>query len=161
MNAKVNIESIKEDLGTQLTAQLDISLDEMSIHGRQISFDNPAKLDLTVINSNDQYIITGKVELLVELPCSRCLEDFSMPLEFDFDFQVDKSAVDNDHIDLSQEILDGIRLHLPMKAACREDCKGLCPSCGINLNEEECDCIMHKVDPRLAKLSKLLDKKSK
>jgi uncharacterized protein len=46
-------------------------------------------------------------------------------------------------------------LSLPMKVICQSDCRGLCPSCGANLNHEECRCERHSSDPRLAPLARL------
>jgi len=60
-----------------------------------------------------------------------------------------------DVIDLLRE---QFQLVLPMKPLCREDCKGLCPECGTNLNRGTCDCTPHWEDPRLAALKGLLDR---
>jgi len=158
MNIKVNVESIKENLGTNLKQEFDIFLEDMFLQGREVSFENPAKLDVTVINSSNEYIIMGHVELRSILPCSRCLEDFSMTLDFDFNFEVSKEEVVDDEINVGEDMLKELRLAFPMQAICDEECQGLCPSCGKNLNQEDCDCFMHKVDPRLAKLQKLLKK---
>jgi uncharacterized protein len=59
-------------------------------------------------------------------------------------------------IDLSFGVRESLLLALPMKVLCSEDCKGLCPHCGANLNEESCDCVAETIDPRWAELRKLL-----
>jgi uncharacterized protein len=156
MDIRVNVESIKENLGTNLKQEFDIFLEDMLIQGREVSFENPAKLDITIINSNKEYIVMGHVKLRAVLPCSRCLEEFFMPLEFDFNFELSKEEIVDDEINVGEGLLKELRLAFPMQAVCNEECKGLCPSCGNNLNREDCDCFMHKVDPRLAKLQKLL-----
>jgi uncharacterized protein len=61
------------------------------------------------------------------------------------------------HIDLEPVLRELIILATPMHAVCREDCLGLCPECGQNLNEGPCDCRPDDVDPRLAVLKALLD----
>ena len=58
---------------------------------------------------------------------------------------------------LKELVLSDLLLNLPMKHLCREDCKGLCPGCGVNLNREPCRC-KKQVDPRWAALEQLLDK---
>ena len=59
---------------------------------------------------------------------------------------------ENDAIDLGQLMMEQFQLALPMKPLCREDCKGLCPNCGMNLNTGTCDCNVKWEDPRLAAL---------
>ena len=59
---------------------------------------------------------------------------------------------ENDEIDLGQLMREQFYLALPMKPLCRDDCKGLCPVCGTNLNQGTCDCKRDWEDPRLAAL---------
>jgi uncharacterized protein len=59
------------------------------------------------------------------------------------------------NLDVSQEIRDTVILGLPSKILCREDCRGICPRCGANLNETNCDCIKEAVDPRWEALQNL------
>ena len=60
-------------------------------------------------------------------------------------------------LDLDELLRSDILLELPYKYLCSEDCKGLCASCGKNLNEGPCGCNLHQVDPRLEVLKKLID----
>jgi uncharacterized protein len=65
---------------------------------------------------------------------------------------------DHDQIDLGEMVREQLFLGVPMRRLCREDCKGLCPECGVNRNNERCDCVPKAdVDPRLAELGKLFD----
>ena len=59
-------------------------------------------------------------------------------------------------MDLDDLVVSDILLSLPTKIICKEDCEGLCPSCGINRNVDTCECQKKQVDPRLAKLGELL-----
>ncbi len=111
----------------------------------------------------------------VELTCSRCLEQFRHPLKIKFEEEflptVDVTSgvplpapeeataftIDEQHIiDLTEAIRQYSLMAIPMKALCSEDCAGLCPSCGKNLNEGKCDCPAQDIDPRWSKLTKLL-----
>ena len=60
----------------------------------------------------------------------------------------------DDKIDLTEVVREQLYLALPMKPLCREDCKGLCPVCGVNRNRETCTCQEVWVDPRMAALKK-------
>lgn len=79
--------------------------------------------------------------------CDRCMEDASMKLEakldtiFDLNEAKDDSlTLENGKIDLIRTAYDALSLEIPMVILCKEDCKGICPHCGVNLNLEECGC---------------------
>ena len=60
-------------------------------------------------------------------------------------------------IDIDELIMTDVTLEIPFQLLCREDCKGLCPVCGSDLNEKTCNCTQKQIDPRLEKLKMLLD----
>ncbi len=120
--------------------------------------------------------ITAKYTL--RLQCSRCLTWFDREYREQESFvfkegkekiQKEKSLSDEDiytyfymteEVDLSPLIRDMIVLSVPMKPLCKEDCKGLCPVCGANWNEETCEHMGMTTKPT-TKLSKLLEFKDK
>ena len=118
--------------------------------------------------------IVGTVDIVLRENCDRCGEPVSVSLHCDFseDFsnvaekireedQTGESDVHffhGDEIDLFPYVEQCIYLNKPMKTLCRQDCKGLCPQCGANLNEKECSCDKSPIDPRLAVLADLLEK---
>lgn len=107
------------------------------------------------------------------MDCSRCLEVARLPVNALFKYvltpvqaeqpeEKELSAEDldvvyyqDDLIDLDPLIAEQIMLQIPMKVTCREDCTGLCPRCGINLNTGSCQCHEKRIDSRLAVLKKL------
>ena len=100
--------------------------------------------------------------------CDRCAEDFEETFSFDINrIVVEKLDNDDDdfdefvvvddcRLDIDDFVYQEIQLFLPQKMLCRDDCKGICPKCGKNLNEGECSC-KKDVDPRMAALLQLLD----
>jgi len=111
----------------------------------------------------------------VEVTCSRCLNFFSSPLALNIEEEYFPIAdvvsgdslslpeepacftIDEHHVlDLTEAIRQYALLAIPMKPLCREDCAGLCPTCGHNLNQGPCDCLPQEADPRWSKLSKLV-----
>ena len=70
----------------------------------------------------------------------------------DYDLRV----IEGDELDLDELIYSDIILLTPTKFLCKEDCKGLCPTCGKNLNEGDCACAKQQTDPRLEALRQLL-----
>jgi uncharacterized protein len=118
-----------------------------------------------------RYRVSGRLTGELELTCGRCLEPFNLAVATDFDLRYvprventgegEKQVQEDDlatafyadeQIDLSELISEQFHLALPMKPLCSEPCKGLCPSCGTNLNTGSCDCSRKWDDPRLAAL---------
>jgi uncharacterized protein len=126
----------------------------------------------------------GHLDARLRLVCGRCLEAFDHVLDEDLDLFFmphgpspdaseeeqdvplsDRDMVvafyDGDRIDLGEIVREQILLEVPLRRLCREDCRGLCPSCGVNRNTGSCDCRPEQtVDERLAPLRKLFDKGS-
>jgi uncharacterized protein len=111
----------------------------------------------------------------VELTCGRCLRRFRHPLKISFEEeflptidvtsgmplpQTDDAGafmIDERHIlDLTEPARQYALMAIPMKPLCQPDCAGLCPKCGKNLNQGNCDCPTREMDPRWSELTKLL-----
>jgi uncharacterized protein len=124
-----------------------------------------------------RYRVKGHLGGDLEVMCSRCLEPFTMPVAAEFDLgyvsrtenvgegerEVEEDDLgtafySDDQIDLEQLIVEQFQLAMPMKPLCSDDCKGLCPQCGTNLNMETCGCSRQWTDPRLAALKELAEK---
>jgi DUF177 domain-containing protein len=132
---------------------------------------DPVSLAFDIFKDKLQFRLVGGVKTTLELPCSRCLESFTMPVDQTFDLRYQPHAhntgegereieeddlttafYENDEIDLGQLMREQFYLVLPMKPLCSEACQGLCPVCGKNLNRESCDCKRQWDDPRMAAL---------
>jgi uncharacterized protein len=131
----------------------------------------PVTLAFDIYKDKDQFRLVGSVQTTLELPCSRCLEAFTWPVDSSFDLRYQPHArntgegereieeddlttafYENETIDLGQLMREQFYLALPMKPLCRDECKGLCPTCGTNWNKGACDCTNQWEDPRLAAL---------
>ncbi len=132
----------------------------------------PVNADLHDTRFGEDIYIKGTVKTTVAMECSRCLAGYTETIEAQVDAhffpkmeEIDMEDSDeyNFHegetIDLYQTLHDGLGLAVPLKPLCREDCKGLCPKCGADLNAAECECSKKEIDGRLAVLKNLkLDK---
>jgi len=123
-----------------------------------------------VSRMGETVFIEGEIDSVVENPCCRCLETVRLPVNFIFRYTlmpVKESIRDNvelhtedldfgfyqgEVVDLSPLIYEQIMLQIPIKVLCSEDCKGLCPQCGANLNAGDCVCPRGRVDERFAVL---------
>ncbi|HEV2863166.1 MAG TPA: DUF177 domain-containing protein [Pyrinomonadaceae bacterium] len=117
--------------------------------------------------------VRGRIKTEVELACDRCLAPRATPLEVEFDTSFIPQAAasaetdnvellpehlvlatyEGDAVDLDELVREQIVLALPSRNLCREDCKGLCPRCGADLNAETCSCETKEVDPRWSALA--------
>jgi len=129
--------------------------------------------DVGVSKREQRVTLDGLLALDLDLPCARCLEPVEVSVSRDLhavlllqhadaegevelaDEQLDESYLDGDVIDLPELIREQVLLSLPHKPLCSEQCKGLCPGCGADLNHEECTCEGPPLDPRLAPLADL------
>ena len=99
--------------------------------------------------------LRGTLQTKVALSCSRCVENFTFPLEGHLDEEL--PVDDQSELDVTELIRELFIISLPLKPLCHEACKGLCPTCGKNRNEKECACSEDEIDLRLADLKKLLE----
>ncbi|MCD9023302.1 YceD family protein [Cohnella silvisoli] len=126
----------------------------------------PMKYDLVAHAADDRILVSGQLSCDVRMRCSRCLDNFDENVELSFEEQFrvvddgeaelseDDEAVPvtEERIDLTPYLAEELVVQLPYAPLCKEDCKGLCPDCGVNLNEQSCGCNTEKVDPRMAAL---------
>lgn len=119
-------------------------------------FEKPLKWQVSVTNTGEALLVTGTVEGLAEVACGRCLTecafDIAGEIEGYFLFSEDSEApedLDEDEfqvlgsdntIDLEPLIKAAILLEFPYIPLCNQDCKGLCPHCGVDRNKETCSC---------------------
>jgi uncharacterized protein len=134
----------------------------------------PLEVRATAELVEGQIRITGELHTRLELVCARCLEPVHEDIAREFDLfykpmasmtkeEEERLKLDDTEIAffegegmfLADVLAEQVLLALPMKAICRSDCRGLCPQCGVNLNNEECRCESHSVDSRTAPLARL------
>ena len=108
--------------------------------------------------------IEGEADVILEIPCDRCLEPVKFPFQLKFIKNVDlqesddaqsdeldeKNYIDGYNLDVDKLLYNEILIGWPMKILCSEDCKGICNVCGQNLNEGTCDCEDTSLDPRMS-----------
>ena len=135
-------------------------------------FLNPIEIEIELDKrSNREVYLKGVVKTDVKLQCSRCTEEYDYNIRADFalyymqtsenydaeitDEEIATFAFSGYELDITDRIRETLILEVPIRGLCKEDCKGLCPICGANLNYEKCDCHNEKIDPRWGALAKL------
>ena len=149
-----------------MAEEIDCALDfsKESLYGCA-PFQQPVRVTGKIENRAGVVRLAFSVKSVLSLTCDRCLKAFEKPVEYRFShILVRELSGDDEDAEFivcadGQLVLDelgraGLLLELPTKVLCREDCKGLCPKCGKDLNFGPCDC-KKEIDPRWQALSDL------
>ena len=110
------------------------------------------KISGKVEDVGGRFLIKGKVFCEKKFVCDRCLADSIGKQVHKFEEELEILPEEEDSIDISDLILDTIAAGQSLKNLCKDDCRGLCPVCGSNLNEGDCGCDREEIDSRLAAL---------
>jgi uncharacterized protein len=133
----------------------------------------PLQVSLSYYRAGTEIFISGTLDTATTASCSRCAEEFDLPghrrfryvlaprsMSDDKDFalkaeDLEFSFYQSDEIDLTPLIREQALLALAERPLCSDECRGLCPQCGANLNQGDCGCSFRGFDPRLAVLRSL------
>lgn len=132
--------------------------------GTDLAFDGPVRIRATAtLAGSGEVVVRGSVGATLRQACRRCLEPVRTAVEEELtlvfsprdelgttedDPEIRIVEVDQAELDLGGAIREELMLGVARYVVCREDCRGLCPRCGVNRNEEECECTLEEPDPR-------------
>lgn len=136
----------------QLSGHIDV--DGCAVGEKELTLPEGASYDVVFTNAGDGILVTGIVRASVTGECDRCLEPaaFEVAGEIEeyylFEEPEDPESYEDGFeligpdrvIDLGDAISDAVVMDTPFVVLCQPDCKGLCPTCGANLNEGDCGC---------------------
>jgi uncharacterized protein len=127
-------------------------------------------------NTLDEIRVKGHLKVEMEAECDRCLETARFPIDADFDLfyrpapepatlhheevaidpgESEIAFYDGGGLELNEVLREHVILTLPMQWVCSETCKGICPLCGVNRNQQECHCVVKLPDDRWSALKEL------
>ena len=143
-------------------------MDPFYFEGDKITPISEVIVEGAIMFDDDVIEMDVNIKAELELNCSRCLDTFIYPVDIDIKERFTNNSqitneeivfVESDIINITEVIENSIISMLPIKRLCKEDCKGLCQKCGVNLNKETCTCNSADIDIRLEGLKALLDNK--
>jgi uncharacterized protein len=137
---KISIDRIKKEK----EVYLDYEDDQFQNKQLRESTRGPLKIKFVIsLVGNTNVRIKGEIEGIFELVCDRCADGFlqNKKIELDEIFELSKKELSDRLIDLDSKVRDIVVMSFPIKILCNENCKGICLSCGVNLNKEKCKCI--------------------
>lgn len=162
-------ETEKEAAFVEEVAQINQALARTGVVDYQFASGVP--VDVRFYRLGDDLLFHGHFDGQVRGTCARCLESYPFTVGEDFTFVLKPterrraeqltdddlalSFYDHDEVDLSPLVDEAIILALPTRPLCKDECRGLCPRCGANLNVDTCNCQDRWTDPRLDVLRNL------
>ena len=151
--------------GDRARESVEIELEPLVLGGQTYEpRPNPAPAELSVTRASSGTVLELTFDVTLEGPCFRCLQDAELALQLRLrEYEATKPESDDERteylddgrLDLSAWAHDAIALALPDKILCRDDCAGLCPVCGKDLNLEPHEHVEERTDPRWAALEAL------
>ncbi len=133
-----------------------------------VSFEGPIHIDGVITERSGCMLLTLKADVSYRTECARCLKELHRSLTFELSKNAAVSGTlvgedNDDYVIIENSVLDLVPvteellfLELPSRDLCSENCLGLCPKCGKDLNEGKCGCQTKEIDPRLEVLRKFL-----
>ena len=134
---KIYVDKIPDE-GLELTEKIDPSGMFLDAETQQIFFTNPIDVKASIRKTGGELFVEIALQSIAEYICARCIAKFQDV--FKKRFSIDYEVKEGDIVEIDEDIRQEIILAYPVNAVCREDCKGLCPNCGHDLNAAECGC---------------------
>lgn len=160
---KLELISIISNNGAALNFENDLTFEKTEFLGSVYEFSGPLHVVGKIENISGSLLLTAGVIGKIKSECARCGKKVELDISYDIrDYLVQNEAeaeeavlLDGTLLDLDEVVLNNFYVNVPSKILCSPDCKGLCPHCGANMNEKECDCEKDNIDPRLAVIDDL------
>jgi uncharacterized protein len=149
-------------------------VNELPLDDTGVQLVEPAEVSCRVRRDGQDVVLQGRLTTKLAAECGRCLRPVEMPIATEFNEKfvravtwaaeeqhellpedLNISVFDGEGIELDDLVREELLLAVPVNVLCREDCKGLCPTCGIDRNLSNCQCESNEVDSRWQKLKEL------
>lgn len=169
----IDLSSFLDENNELIQFKGNLNVEEFNLGGRDIVIVGPVEYEGEVFKVDDGKAIDIRVNFIYSEVCHRCLTPTRIKIrtmlsgklvkgkeeiDSEYDGYDELLYYENDILDPEEYVLNHVILSLPMKSLCKYDCKGLCPTCGADLNNTICNCIQENIDPRLEKLKKFFPK---
>ncbi len=169
---KIDISNVVNSINKVTTEELTLEMSTFESKLGTFPILKKSPIALRIENQeNASVLISGSVDMTIAIPCDRCLEDIPTDIHFDIDKKLsinDGTLVDDEmeetdyligfELDVERLVYAEILVNWPMKVLCKDDCKGICKVCGMNLNKGTCSCQKTELDPRMARVQDIFNK---
>ena len=169
---KIDISNVVNSINKVTTEELTLEMSTFESKLGTFPILKKSPIALRIENQeNASVLISGSVDMTIAIPCDRCLEDVPTDIHFDIDKKLsinDGTLVDDEmeetdyligfELDVERLVYAEILVNWPMKVLCKDDCKGICKVCGMNLNKGACSCQRTELDPRMAAIQDIFNR---
>lgn len=165
----INLSDVLTSEGMQISREIPLEMTCFESRMGSFAITTSTPVSLRIRNAGPgKAKLEGGVKLMFQTGCDRCLAEVPTVLDLQFDRTVvlgaegedadELSLTEDRQLDVETFVHNEILVNWPAKILCREDCKGICPVCGQNLNERECGCDTFVPDPRMAVIQDIFNK---
>lgn len=165
---RVDLSNIIKVSGARIELDGDIELKDTEFMGETYKFEKPLRIKGEIYNNGQSMTFAADVTGNMITNCARCLSEIKVPVDFNIhellsraedgaDKDEDIILFDGYEIEIDDIVTDSFLMNISGRYLCSEDCKGLCPICGHNLNEGDCGCDHEVIDPRWQALADILN----
>jgi uncharacterized protein len=163
----INVSELQLEADSELEVDFEYEPETIDL-GPGTQLLEPVEVHLRLTRGTEQIWLYGQLEALVEFTCDRCLKKYEATVSTNYveEYRNDAAREETEEsgdevrtvfyrgstIDVAEGVRQNLLLSMPVKHLCDPACKGLCPTCGHDLNEGPCDCEVDDIDPRLEAL---------
>ena len=163
----IDLSDIIKNYGGKLIISESFDMGKVDFLGEEFIFTAPCKIEGAILNNTKSLELNAEVTGEAVVHCARCQKPITIEVKFpisevlvreDAEFMPDDDVLiySGTSIELLEAITNSFLMNVSGKYLCSEDCRGLCMRCGINLNEQSCDCDKDNIDPRWEKLAEIM-----
>ena len=163
----IDVSGILKEFGGKIKIDGEVDLPDTDFMGEMYTFKTPISVKGDVTNNGKSLILAVVCSGKMGTQCARCMKDITVDIDFpveehlvrsDGEFSEDEDIItfDGHTVELDGIIADNLIMNIEGRYLCKDDCKGLCPVCGQDLNEGECGCSREVIDPRWQGLADLM-----
>lgn len=164
----IDLSSVLKDYGGVMKLCEKADIKDISFQGEKFVFPEGLLIKGKITNNTKSLYLSAEVTGKAVTACARCLKPVEVDISFDISEilvrEEEKESVSDEDVifysgysvDMDEIIIDNFIVNVPGKYLCKEDCKGLCPNCGKDLNLGECTCEKEEIDPRWAALAEIM-----
>ncbi len=164
----LDVSKILKETGGKIEIDSELDFEDVDFLGESFHFEKPLSLLGKIYNNGKSLRLELDVKGEMMVHCARCMKPMNTEISFEVceNFMQDEGEeADEDiilfsgtKIELLEIVSNNFFMNAQGKYLCSEDCKGLCPKCGKNLNDGDCNCEDDDIDPRWAGLKAIMDK---
>lgn len=163
---RIDLKKLSGVYGSKIPFSGEADLSAETMYGEH-PFQQPVQYEGEIVNHLGVLKLNGIVQAVYSTHCSRCFKPLDVPLSAQVETVLSREGgeeddifpITEDAVEVEDVLMPELLLQVRMTYLCKEDCKGLCPVCGADRNVSSCTCETRQIDPRLAALASLLEKK--